>query len=168
MSPRWSLRPGREAGAGVGAPPVRGVEVSDVPRLLGLLARAFARDPFVAWVVRGGPGREDRAGAYFDLMLRRVSLARAGAFTTADLAGVAAWVPPGAWPPSFGAQVAMLPQTLSFVGLARLGAVAATIEADLVRQDLLESASWLARLEHAFALGRRALTEVTALDRKVG
>ena len=102
---------------------IQPVQAADVAQLLALLARAFIDDPFVAWVVRGGAGREERANAYFDLMLRRVSLARGGAFTTTDLAGVAAWVPPGAWPPSVGAQVAMLPQTLSFVGLTRLAAV---------------------------------------------
>jgi ribosomal protein S18 acetylase RimI-like enzyme len=102
---------------------VRAVDAAELPPLLGLLARAFVDDPFVGWVVRGGAGREERAQAYFDLMLRRVSFARGGAFATTDLAGVAAWVPPGAWPPSVGAQVAMLPQTLSFVGLARLGVV---------------------------------------------
>ena len=102
---------------------VRPVEVAQIPALLEVLARAFRDDPFVAWVVRGGPGREMRAAAYFDLMLRRVSVARGGAFATQSPTGVAAWVPPGAWPPSVSSQVAMLPQTLSFVGLARLGVV---------------------------------------------
>jgi len=102
---------------------VRAVATDDLGPLLALLARAFVDDPFVGWVVRGGPGRDERANAYFDLMLRRVALARGGAFTTEARTGVAAWVPPGAWPPSVGAQVAMLPQTLSFVGLSRLGVV---------------------------------------------
>ena len=102
---------------------VHPVAASELPVLLDVLARAFRDDPFVGWVVRGGPGREERAAAYFDLMLRRVSLARGGAFATQVPTGVAAWVPPHAWPPSTGAQVAMLPQTLSFVGLSRLGVV---------------------------------------------
>lgn len=119
-----SLPPGvRVAQDDAASPQVRPVEAQDVEALLGVFARAFLDDPFVGWVVRGGAGREQRAYAYFDLMLRRVSLARGGAFTTSDLAGVSAWVPPGAWPPSVGAQVAMLPQTLSFVGFARLGVV---------------------------------------------
>lgn len=117
------MRAGPEASTDVDVPNVRSVESVDIGPLLALLARAFVDDPFVAWVVRGGAGREDRANAYFDLMLRRVSAARRGAFTTRSLAGVAAWVPPNAWPPSVGTQVAMLPQTLSFVGLARIGVV---------------------------------------------
>lgn len=118
-----NVRVGAEGVPSVRAPEVRAVGAEDLPPLLGLLARAFAEDPFVAWVVRGGEGRAQRMSAYFDLMLRRVSLARGGAFATTQLTGVAAWVPPGAWPPSFGAQVAMWPQTLSFVGLTRLGVV---------------------------------------------
>lgn len=102
---------------------VRPVAASELPALLAVLARAFRDDPFVGWVVRGGPGREERAAAYFDLMLRRVSFAQGAAFSTEARTGVAAWVPPHAWPPSMGAQVAMLPQTLSFVGLSRLGVV---------------------------------------------
>lgn len=102
---------------------VRPVTAPELPALLEVLARAFREDPFVGWVVRGGPGREERAAAYFDLMLRRVSFARGAAFMTQTRTGVAAWVPPHAWPPSMGAQVAMLPQTLSFVGLSRLGVV---------------------------------------------
>jgi ribosomal protein S18 acetylase RimI-like enzyme len=102
---------------------VRPVAPSELPGLIELLARAFREDPFVGWVVRGGAGREERALAYFDLMLRRVSFARGAAYTTQSGSGVAAWVPPHAWPPSMGAQLAMLPQTLSFVGLSRLGVV---------------------------------------------
>ncbi len=102
---------------------VRPAAAAELTSLLALLARAFRDDPFVGWVVRGGPGRDARAAAYFDLMLRRVSFAHGAAFTTQGRTGVAAWVPPNAWPPSMGAQVAMLPQTLSFVGLSRLGVV---------------------------------------------
>lgn len=53
------------------------------------------------------------------------------------------------------------------VGLARLGAIAAAIEADLTREELLEAPSWPARLEHAFMLGRRALADAAALDPEV-
>jgi len=54
------------------------------------------------------------------------------------------------------------------VGLSRLAAIAAAVEADLVRGDMLDCASWLARLEHAFLLGRRALADAAALDPEVG
>jgi hypothetical protein len=59
-------------------------------------------------------------------------------------------------------------RSAQLVGLARLGAIAAAVEADLVRQDMLDSASWLARLDHAFILGRRALADAAALDPEVG
>lgn len=58
-------------------------------------------------------------------------------------------------------------RTSRLVGLARLGAIAAAIEADLARQDLLEAGSWPARLEHAFMVGRRALADAAALDPEV-
>ena len=55
-------------------------------------------------------------------------------------------------------------RTAQLVGLARLAALAASVEADLVRQDLLDSFTWLPRLERAFRLGRRELADASALD----
>jgi ribosomal protein S18 acetylase RimI-like enzyme len=79
---------------------VRQATTADVPALAAVLARAFADDPFYAWMAGDAPERAQRMRDGWEGVLRHGSAGLAETFTTDDLAGVAVWLPPGYRGPS--------------------------------------------------------------------
>ena len=95
---------------------VRKARMEDVPRLADALARAFDGDPPMRWFLPDPETRVERARRLFDVMLRRVHIARDHCYTTEELSGGALWVPPGTWRLSVVDQVALLPGMLRVFG----------------------------------------------------
>ncbi len=95
---------------------VRKATVEDVPRLGDALARAFDSDPPMRWFLPDSDTRVERARRLFDVMLRRVHLARDYCYTTQGVVGGALWVPPGTWRLGVVDQVVLLPGMLRVFG----------------------------------------------------
>jgi GNAT superfamily N-acetyltransferase len=95
---------------------VRKAMREDVPLLAVALARAFDGDPPMRWFLPDEERRVELARMMFDVMLRRVHLARDACYTTEDVVGGALWVPPGKWRLSLIQQLAILPTMLRVFG----------------------------------------------------
>ncbi len=76
---------------------VRRATVEDIPALAGVLSRAFSTDPPMSWVFRDDSTRVERLETLFGLAVTEIFLPKGHSYTTADLAGVALWDPPGDW-----------------------------------------------------------------------
>jgi ribosomal protein S18 acetylase RimI-like enzyme len=68
--------------------------LQDVPDLASILARAFADDPYFAYLVPSGAHRTERMRAGWTAILRYASARLVATYTTNDRAGVAVWLPP--------------------------------------------------------------------------
>ena len=88
---------------------VRKAQAAEIPSMAGVLARAFHDDPVFTWVLRGDGGRLKLLERAFALFLRRVWIDEEETFTTASVAGVAVWEPPGQWKYSAWEQLRLLP-----------------------------------------------------------
>jgi ribosomal protein S18 acetylase RimI-like enzyme len=95
---------------------VRKATLTDVPRLADALARAFDGDPPMRWFLNDPETRVPRARRLFEVMLRRVHLARDYCYTTSDVVGGALWVPPGTWRLGVVDQVVLLPGMVRVFG----------------------------------------------------
>ena len=95
---------------------VRKAVRDDVPQLALALARAFDGDPPMRWFLPDDGRRVELARLMFDVMLRRVHLARDACYTTDDVVGGALWVPPGRWRLSVAQQLRILPSMLRVFG----------------------------------------------------
>jgi ribosomal protein S18 acetylase RimI-like enzyme len=71
--------------------------LDDVDALVPVLARAFATDPFVGWLVRGDKHRDAGFARFFQLSLRVLAMPHGQVFTNDERSGAALWVPPGKW-----------------------------------------------------------------------
>lgn len=98
---------------------IRDARLADVPGLSRVLARAFADDPMVEWLVKPDARREERTALLFSAYLRLLSLPHGMAYTTDDMVGGALWSPPGQWQMGLAAQARFLPAFLGTTGLAR-------------------------------------------------
>lgn len=81
--------------------------------MAGVLGRAFFDDPVFTWVLRGDTRRMKILRRGFELFLRRVWMAEGQTYTTAGVAGVAVWEPPGRWKHGVGEQLRLLPAMLA-------------------------------------------------------
>ena len=95
---------------------VRKAVRDDVPLLALALARAFDGDPPMRWFLPDDGRRVELARLMFDVMLRRVHLARDACYTTEGVVGGALWVPPGRWRLSVAQQLRILPSMLRVFG----------------------------------------------------
>jgi GNAT superfamily N-acetyltransferase len=102
---------------------VRLATPEEIPKLAGVLARAFASDPFFAFVTGDAPGREQRTVAGWAGTLRYGSARLSATYTTDDLAGAAIWIPPAHRPPLLDA-IRVGPAMARLTGWRRLRAVA--------------------------------------------
>ena len=103
----------------------------EIPELAAVLARAFAHDPFYAWMAGDAPERGQRMRDGWSGILRYGSDRLAHTFTTDDRAGVAIWLPPGWRGPSFLDSLRQMPALARLTGWGRLREVAdavATLE----------------------------------------
>lgn len=109
-------------------PRIRRATEADIPAMAAVLARAFARDPFFSWLTGDAPERNLRMRMGWAGILRRASAGLRETWTTADLAGVAIWLPPGRSASSFLDALRMVPALARLTGWRRLREVAAATE----------------------------------------
>jgi GNAT superfamily N-acetyltransferase len=101
------------AAANAEAATVRKGSAAEVAAMAEALARAFYDDPVFTWVLRADPRRLVTLRRGFALFLERVWVGEDETFTTAGVAGVAVWEPPGAWKHGFGEQLRLLPAMIA-------------------------------------------------------
>lgn len=87
VSPREGAPPGSRVG-------VRLATLEDVPDLVRVLGRAFADDPYFAFLTSGAAHRAERMRAGWTGILRYASACLAATYTTDERTGVAIWLPP--------------------------------------------------------------------------
>jgi GNAT superfamily N-acetyltransferase len=106
-------------------PHVRQATSADITTLARVLARAFADDPFYAWLVRrmgeaADGAREQRILHTFDVMLRRMSADLNETYTPSDLSGAALWKRPAEYKLSVPLQLQLLPAFARAMGWLRI------------------------------------------------
>lgn len=106
---------------------VRLATPQEIPDLAGILSRAFAHDPFYAWVAGDAPERGQRMRDGWTGILRHGSAGLADTWTTDDLVGVAIWLPPGHRGPSVIESVRQLPALARLAGWRRLRLIGDTM-----------------------------------------
>ena len=110
-------------------PAVRRAVRSDIPALAALLARAFDRDPFYAFLAGEGSERHARMGEGWTGILRFASAGLSETYTTEDRAGVAIWLPPGYGGPSMLDSARLMPAIARLAGWRRLRTVSDALDA---------------------------------------
>ena len=100
-------------------PAIRLATESEIPVLAAVLARAFEKDPFVTWIVRGGSKHPDRMHRFFHLYLE-LAFRNGEVYTTEDHLGAALWIRPDAWEFRRLIRFRRLPAMLRVVGPLRL------------------------------------------------
>jgi ribosomal protein S18 acetylase RimI-like enzyme len=110
------------------APSVRRATRDDVSALAAVLARAFAADPFFAFLAGDAPERGQRMRDGWVAILRFASAGLASTWTTDDRSGAAIWIPPGRPPSSVLDQLRFVPAFARFTGWSRLRATSAAVE----------------------------------------
>ena len=98
---------------------VRLATQADMPGLAAVLARAFADDPFYAYLTGTAPERNQRMRDGWSGLLRHASARLSMTYTTDDLAGVAIWHPPGYGGASFIGSLRLLPSVARLAGGVR-------------------------------------------------
>ncbi len=108
---------------------VRRATRGDIPELAAMLSRAFAADPFFAYLAGDAPERSQRMRDGWRAILGHASAGLSETWTTDDLAGAAIWIPPGR--PASGAldQLRLLPSFARLTGWGRLRGVSTAMEA---------------------------------------
>lgn len=112
----------------MGEPAVRRATREEIPELATVLARAFARDPFFAYLAGDAPERSLRMRLGWGGILRHASAGMQETWTTDDRAGVAIWSPPGRRASSLVDSLRMVPALARLTGWRRLREVAAAVE----------------------------------------
>jgi ribosomal protein S18 acetylase RimI-like enzyme len=108
---------------------VRRATADEIPALAAVLARAFADDPFHAFLAGDAPERNQRMRDGWSGILRFGSARLSETYTTDDHAGVAIWIPPGYGGPTFLDSLRMMPAVARLAGWQRLRAVTKAISA---------------------------------------
>ncbi|WP_405497308.1 GNAT family N-acetyltransferase [Streptomyces sp. NBC_00096] len=103
---------------------IRSARPGEAGAIAALLARAFADDPVMAWMIPGATGRERRIARYFRLAQRR-QRPRAGGVRVAAtgegrLLAAALWSEPGRWKTSAVQDLTALPRYAGVFGLRGL------------------------------------------------
>lgn len=112
-------------------PELRKATAADIPHLAGVLARAFATDPFAGFLARPGEHpaeRQKRATAGWAGLLRYNSDRLSDTYTTADRAGVALWLPPGRQNPPLADRLRIIPSVVRWLGLRRLPTIGRVLD----------------------------------------
>ena len=109
---------------------VRRATVDEIPELAATLARAFAHDPFYAFVAGAAPERNQRMRDGWTGFLRHATNGLSHTYTTEDHAGVAAWHPPGYRGAGFIDSLRLLPSAARMAGgINRLRGVSRAVAA---------------------------------------
>ena len=109
--------------------PVRLAIIDEIPELAGVLARAFAHDPFYSYLAGDAPERSQRMKDGWNGILRFGSAHLAHTYTTDDRAGVAIWLPPGYRGPSVLDSLRQMPALARLAGWRRLRTVGDAVAA---------------------------------------
>jgi GNAT superfamily N-acetyltransferase len=88
----------------------------EIGELAAVLARAYARDPFYAYLAGHAPERPQRMRDGWTGILRFTSDNLSTTYTTVDRAGVALWQPPGHYGAGFVASLRLLPSVARLAG----------------------------------------------------
>lgn len=107
---------------------VRRATRDDVGALAAVLARAFANDPFFAWLAGNASERGQRMRDGWSAILRHASADLAATWTTGDLAGAAVWIPPGRPASGLVDTVRLVPGMARMTSWRRLGPVSDVME----------------------------------------
>jgi GNAT superfamily N-acetyltransferase len=109
---------------------VRLARRSEIGELAGVLARAFVRDPFYAYLAGEASERTQRMRDGWTGILRFTSDNLSATYTTDDLAGVAMWHPPGYHGADFVESIRLLPSVSRLAGgFGRLREISRAISA---------------------------------------
>jgi ribosomal protein S18 acetylase RimI-like enzyme len=109
---------------------VRRATVDEIPELAATLARAFAHDPFYAFLAGDAPERNQRMRDGWTGFLRHATNGMSHTYTTDDHAGVAVWHPPGYSGAGFIDSLRLLPSATRMAGsIGRLRDVSRAIAA---------------------------------------
>jgi len=111
------------------APSPRLATPDEIPDLAGVLARAFAHDPFYSYLAGDAPERSQRMRDGWTGILRFGSAHLSHTYTTDDHAGVALWLPPGDRGPSLLDSLRQMPALARLAGWSRLRTVGDAIAA---------------------------------------
>jgi ribosomal protein S18 acetylase RimI-like enzyme len=112
---------------------VRLATLDDVPALVPVLARAFAADPFVSWLVRTDAHRDNGFARFFELALRHLTIPFGEVYTNDECSGAAAWTPPGKWHIGLARQLRFVRHFAAISGWSRL------VEVQLATAPLLKA-----------------------------
>lgn len=100
---------------------IRSARPTEAGAVAGLLARAFADDPVMAWMLPDAADRERRSARYFKLAQRqqrpRAGAVRVAATGEGRLLAAALWSGPGRWKTSAVRELAALPHYARVFGL---------------------------------------------------
>jgi len=111
------------------APPtIRLAIAADIPALAGVLARAFAGDPFFTFLAADTPDRHERMVAGWTGILRYNSARLSDTYTTDDRGGVAIWLPPGYRNPPPLDAIRMIPAIARLAGWGRLRSIVGAVD----------------------------------------
>lgn len=99
---------------------VRKAVRKDFPVLKQMLARAFAADPLVNWLVLQDKRRPNRMERFFGISLERFARPYDLIYTTPEMNGAALWIPPGRWKGNFLQELLLLPELVRITGARQL------------------------------------------------
>ncbi len=100
--------------------PTHHLTLAEVPDAVEVLARTFADDPFVNWVVRQDARHDEAMRRFFTVCLRLLTMPHGEVWATNDLSGVAMWTPPGTFRVGPREQVRFLWQAVRAWGAGRI------------------------------------------------
>ena len=100
---------------------------ADRPALVEVLARAFDDDPFLDWFCRKDARRGEAIARFMRVGLQIITGVHDETYTTDELAGAAAWVPPGRWRLGLLRRLRLVPDMVRAASLPRAPAAFAAI-----------------------------------------
>jgi ribosomal protein S18 acetylase RimI-like enzyme len=109
-------------------PSVRRATRDDVPQLAAVLTRAFAHDPYFAWLAGTAPERNQRMRDAWHGILRFASAGMRETWTDTDRSGVAIWIPPGRTSSSLLDSFRLFPSFTRLTGWNRMRVASAAVE----------------------------------------
>jgi ribosomal protein S18 acetylase RimI-like enzyme len=98
---------------------VRRARADDHDAVVQVLARAFAADPMMGYLLRQDARREEAYEACFSAFFRHMCLPHGEVWLEEEGRAAALWTPPGAWEVSLGRTLAMGPALLAAAGFGR-------------------------------------------------
>lgn len=109
---------------------VRAVTVEDNSEVSAVMARAFADDPLINWILPKESVRVPRMTKMMEVMVpRMLPLDNVEMYTTADRAGLAQWQGPESWDVPARAMLPVMPRVVGILGLGAMSRYSKTMGA---------------------------------------